>query len=202
MHRRIILFFLLGQLSIGACVDLRRPTAKPSLDVAQDYQEPDARIMIEPDVIEPDVEPVLEPRIEPIVEVTVEPPPIEPPSYDAEVTDSHPFTDAETHKSTFNCPEVLFHVPGKTTIFPGTGAWCVMTCDDFTPHDFGWDCYNFEKRTLKVNGKPTACGSKPLPSPINGFTIFEVSSGNNTYSAINWWNSISKTKCSLPEGGF
>jgi hypothetical protein len=201
MYRRLILVFLLGQLPIGACVDLSRPTAKPSRDVAQDFQEQDAKMSLESDV-EPDSEPGVEPIIEPIVEATVEPPPVDPPGYDAEVADASPFNDAETQKSSYNCPETLFHIPGKTTTYPGTGAWCVITCDDFTTNDFGWACYNLETRTLKVNGKTIACGSKTLPPSTNGFTVFEIGAGNNTYSAINWWNSIPKTKCSLPEGGF
>lgn len=201
MHRCLILVFLFCQLPIAACVDLRRPSAKKPLDAAQDYRALDTQIAFEPDAepdLEFDAEPIQETGDEPLL---VEPSPIDPPYYDAEIRDTLQFSDAKAHQSQFYCPEILFHEEGKTTMYQGNGAWCVVSCDAFSTPNLGWNCYNFEDRTVKINGKLVACGSKPLPPPISGRTIFEISAGSKNYSAINWWNSIPSYQCPLPDGG-
>jgi len=95
-----------------------------------------------------------------------------------------------------NCPSVKV-ISGGDSYSPGVeGGYCVVTCDTLD----GWNCSNFDGRTLKVNGQAMKCGDLPLPAKVNGYYVFEVSAGTFSYSALYWWGTP-KATCPLPEGG-
>lgn len=61
-----------------------------------------------------------------------------------------------------------------------TKAFCVVTCDTIV----GWNCSNFDGRTVTVNGTQVKCGD---PIPSGATTVFQVSAGTLSYATIYWW---------------
>jgi hypothetical protein len=67
--------------------------------------------------------------------------------------------------------------------FETTGAFCFRTPDNI----IGWNCSNFDGRTLKVNNVTETCGTLPLPDKINGYYYFDASEGGFGYASIYWY---------------
>jgi hypothetical protein len=80
-------------------------------------------------------------------------------------------------------------VPAKTVSggnsggFDTAAAFCFRTADTIA----GWNCSNYDGRTLKVNNTTVACGAMPLPAKVNGYYYFDSSAGAMSYAAIYWW---------------
>jgi endoglucanase len=72
---------------------------------------------------------------------------------------------------------------GNTGNFDTTGAFCFRTPDNIS----GWNCSNFDGRTLKVNGVVKACGDLPLPAKVNGYYYFDCTAGTYNYASIYWY---------------
>jgi endoglucanase len=62
-----------------------------------------------------------------------------------------------------------------------TGAVCIATSDTIQ----GWGCSNFTGRTVTVNGIAVQCGGSI--SKVNGYYIFQISSGTLEYAGIYWY---------------
>jgi hypothetical protein len=73
---------------------------------------------------------------------------------------------------------------GNTNTFNTTGAACYRTSATIN----GWGCYNFDGRTLQVNGTTVTCGAMPLPAKwSDGYTYFAVGAGTYPWAGIYSW---------------
>jgi len=104
---------------------------------------------------------------------------------------------------TKSCPVVLLPLERReenttdTEHFGGITKFCVVTCDDLRTSNFGWGCYDMADRTVRVNLQEVTCSQTPLPSPIMGWNLFEVSAGKSSQPAIHWWGQRTARECSL-----
>ena len=72
---------------------------------------------------------------------------------------------------------------GGTGDFGTTGEACYRTTMDVA----GWNCSNFDGRTVMVNDVTVSCGEVPLPPQHAGYYYFEISAGSYTYAAMSMW---------------
>jgi len=72
---------------------------------------------------------------------------------------------------------------GNTGSFNSTGAGCYRTSATIN----GWNCSNFDGRTVTVAGEPRACGQLPLTRSADGFTYFVVSAGAFPWASMATW---------------
>ena len=72
---------------------------------------------------------------------------------------------------------------GNSGSFETAGAYCFRTADTIA----GWNCSNFDGRTLKVNGVTITCGTMPLPAKVNSYYYFDASAGSFDYASIFWY---------------
>ncbi len=63
------------------------------------------------------------------------------------------------------------------------GAACLRVTADIA----GWNCSNFDGRTVKVNGRTVMCGELPLPDKIDGAYYFDISAGMFEYASFYWF---------------
>ena len=72
---------------------------------------------------------------------------------------------------------------GNTGNFNTTGAVCYRTSVTLN----GWGCYNFDGRTLTVNGVARTCGQMPLTRAADGYYYFAVTAGQFPWAGIFSW---------------
>jgi hypothetical protein len=81
------------------------------------------------------------------------------------------------------CSPVKDATGGTTGPFGTTGPVCLRVTSEIK----GWNCSNFEGRTLKVNGRTVMCGELPLPDRIDGAYYFDASAGMFDYASFYWF---------------
>lgn len=73
-----------------------------------------------------------------------------------------------------------------------TSAYCFKLCfatpEPISALDYAWACTGFADtdRTIAVNGQRVACGSRPLPTEVDGVWTFVLSAGGHANDFINW----------------
>jgi endo-1,4-beta-xylanase len=76
---------------------------------------------------------------------------------------------------------------GNTNNFNTTGAVCYRTSATVN----GWGCYNFDARTVSVNGGTATgtCGAGPLPlaKQADGYTYFSITAGTYPWAGLYAW---------------
>jgi cellulose 1,4-beta-cellobiosidase len=76
---------------------------------------------------------------------------------------------------------------GNTNNFNSSGPVCYRTSATVN----GWGCYNFDGRTVSVNGGAAAstCGGGPLPlaKSADGFTYFAITGGTYSWAGLYAW---------------
>lgn len=65
-----------------------------------------------------------------------------------------------------------------------TDGVCLRTADNIS----GWQCSNFDGRTVQVNGTAVTCGGPLPPKSSDGYYYFDVSAGLYPYASFTWWN--------------
>jgi cellulose 1,4-beta-cellobiosidase len=72
----------------------------------------------------------------------------------------------------------------NTGNFNTTGAVCYRTNAEIN----GWGCYNFDGRTLTVNGATVSCGQLPLPPKMaDGYRYFAATGGTFPWAGLYRW---------------
>jgi lysophospholipase L1-like esterase len=72
---------------------------------------------------------------------------------------------------------------GNTGNFNTAGAVCYRTSTTIN----GWGCYNFDGRTLMVNGVARSCGQMPLTRAADGYYYFAATAGQFPWAGIFFW---------------
>ena len=74
---------------------------------------------------------------------------------------------------------------GQLSNLNAVGAACLRTMEPFN----SVGCFNFDGRTMTVNGMLTPCDGKKttFAPPIGGYSYFEISAGKYAYAGFNWY---------------
>jgi aryl-phospho-beta-D-glucosidase BglC (GH1 family) len=72
---------------------------------------------------------------------------------------------------------------GNTGNFNTAGAVCYRTNATVN----GWGCYNFDGRTLTVNGQARTCGQVPITRSSDGYYYFSVTAGTYPWAGLYIW---------------
>jgi hypothetical protein len=72
---------------------------------------------------------------------------------------------------------------GNSGNFNTAGAVCYRTNATVN----GWGCYNFDGRTLTVDGQARSCGQVPITRSADGYYYFSVTAGTYPWAGLYIW---------------